>query len=106
MAFAAFSFIVIFLLVASGGLLLFHREAMLQRIAAVVTPRQKRASLRSTIQQTGFSMGEMVAQLERVLPKTQAEVSIVKQRLIRAGYRKESAIKMFYGAKVLVPIVL
>src|SRR5665213_827242 len=106
MAFAAFSFIVIFLLVASGGLLLFHREAMLQRISAVVTPRQKRSSLKSTIQQTYFSLGEVMGQLERVLPKTPAEVSIIEKRLIRAGYRKDSAIKTFYGAKVLVPIIL
>lgn len=106
MGFAAFTFFVIFMLVASGGLLLFHREAMLQRISAVVTPRQKRATLRSTIQHTGISFGEVMAQFERVLPKTPAEVSIIEQRLIRAGYRKESAVKTFYGAKVLVPIVL
>ncbi len=106
MGFAAFTFFVIFLLVASGGLLLFYREAMLQRISAVITPRQKRGSLRSTIQHTGFSLGEVMGQLERVLPKSSAEVSIVEKRLIRAGFRKESAVKTFYGAKVLVPILL
>ncbi len=43
--------------------------------------------------------------MERVLPRTQAEVSVTEQRLIRAGYRKDSAIKNFYGAKVLVPLI-
>ena len=37
-----------------------------------------------------------------MVPKSQAEVSVVRQRLIRAGYRTDSAIKIFYGAKVLV----
>ncbi len=105
MGIAAFTFIVIFLLVGSGGLLLFYREAMLQRISAVVAPRPK-LGLRSTIQQTGHSLGDVMGQFERVLPRSQAEVSIAQQRLIRAGFRKESAVKTFYSAKVLVPLTL
>lgn len=59
-----------------------------------------------TLQQTGFSLGGMVERLDRVMPKSAAEVSIQEKRLIRAGYRKESAVKLFYGAKVLVPLSL
>jgi len=106
MAIAAFSFIVFFLLITSGGLLLFYRQAMFERIAEVVNPRPKKANLLSTIQQTGTSLGGMVEQFDRVLPKSEAEVSVVEKRLIRAGYRNESAIKIFYGAKVLVPATL
>jgi tight adherence protein C len=40
------------------------------------------------------------------VPKNKAEISVVQQRLIRAGYRSESAINLFYGAKVLVPVIL
>jgi tight adherence protein C len=40
------------------------------------------------------------------LPKSQAEVSIVLQRLQRAGFRSESAVKIFYGTKVLIPLLL
>jgi tight adherence protein C len=106
MLFIAFTFCAVFLLIASGGLLLFYRERMLQRISQVVSPRAKRADLRSTIQQTGSSLTGMVEQLERVLPKSQAEVSVIQQRLIRAGYRNDSAVNLFYGAKVLVPVSL
>lgn len=106
MGFVAFTFIAIFLLIASGGLLLFYRQAMLQRIAAVINPRAKQGNLLNTIQQTGFSLSGMVSQLERIVPRSQAEVSIVQQRLIRAGYRKDSTVKIFYGAKVLVPLTL
>jgi tight adherence protein C len=104
MGFAAFTFFVIFVLIVSGGLLLFYREAMLQRISEVVAPRGKQGALLSTIQQTSSSFGVMVEQLERVLPKSQAEISVMQQRLTRAGYRKDSAMKLFYGAKVLVPL--
>jgi tight adherence protein C len=106
MGFAFFSFCVIFLLIASGGLLLFYREAMLKRVSAVVTQRAQRKSLSDTLQKTGSSLGIMVEQFERVIPKTQAEVSVVQQRLIRAGYRKDSAVKLFYGMKLLVPLAL
>jgi tight adherence protein C len=106
MGFAAFTFFVIFLLIASGGMLLFYREAMLHRISEVVPPSGKRRTLLGTIQQTRFSFGGMVENLERVLPKSQAEVSVTQQRLIRAGYRKDAAVNLFYGAKVLVPLTL
>jgi tight adherence protein C len=107
MGFAIFTFCVVFLLIASGGMLLFYREAMLKRMSEVVTPRAKQSSsLMSTLQHTGSSFGGMLEQFERVLPKSQAEVSVTQQRLIRAGYRKDSAIKLFYGAKVVVPLGL
>jgi tight adherence protein C len=106
MGFAAFTFFVIFLLIASGGMLLFYREAMLHRISEVVPSSGKRRTLLGTIQQTRFSFGGMVENLERVLPKSQAEVSVTQQRLIRAGYRKDTAVNLFYGAKVLVPLTL
>jgi tight adherence protein C len=104
MGLLAFTFFVIFLLIASGGMLLFYREAMLQRISAVIPSRGKGRTLLGTIQQTRFSVGGMVGNLERILPKSHAEVSITQQRLIRAGYRNDSAVNLFYGAKVLVPL--
>src|SRR5277367_227386 len=106
MGFAAVTFLVVFLLVASAGLILFYREAMIQRISAVVSPQQKQGRFRDTIEQTGVSLSNMLEQLERIVPKSNAEISVVRQRLIRAGYRSDSAIKLFYGAKVLVPVVL
>src|ERR1700738_1829545 len=106
MGFAAISFLVVFLLIASGGLILFYREAMIQRISAVITPREKQGNLRETMEQTSATLGVVVQQFERVLPKSQAEISVLRQRLVRAGYRKDSAVTLFRGAKVVVPLVL
>lgn len=105
MGVVAFTFIVIFLLIGSGGLLLFYREVMLQRMSEV-TSRGEAGTLLNKIQQTRASVGGIVQQLERVLPKSQAEISIIQQRLIRAGYRKDSAVRLFYSAKVLTPLLL
>ena len=88
MVFAVLVFFIIFLLIGSGGLLLFYRETMLRRISEVINPRPKPKSLLNTIQQAGLSIGGVVEHFENVLPKSQAEVSLVRQRLISAGYRK------------------
>jgi tight adherence protein C len=106
MELAVFSFVVVFLLFTSAGLLLFYREAMVQRISAVVAPRPKRGDFMDTIQQTGSSLGGMVERLDRVLPRSQAEVSVIQTRLVRAGYRNDSAIKVFYGSKLATPLAL
>ncbi len=106
MGFVIFAFAAIFLLIASGGLLLFYREQILQRITTVITPRKEQPKLKNILQQTGTSLSSVVEQFERVAPKSQAEMSVVQMRLTRAGYRDEAAIKIFYGSKVLVPLVL
>jgi tight adherence protein C len=106
MGFAVFTFLVIFLLIASGGLILFYREAMLQRISAVVTPRARQTGGLFGSLQRRVSVGGVVQQFQRVLPRSQAEVSVTQQRLIRAGYRNDSTVNVLYGAKVLVPLAL
>jgi|SRR5271166_4112693 len=107
MGLTIFTFCVIFLLIVSGGLLLFYREDMLKRISDAINPQQrKQKSLKSALQQTGASIGGVLEHFENVLPKSDAEVSVVTTRLQRAGYRDASAIKVFYGSKVLVPVLL
>jgi tight adherence protein C len=100
------TFVVIFVLLGSGLLLLFYREAMIKRISEVINPQTKQRSLMETIQQTGTSLGGMVEHFEQVMPKSQAEVGVAQQRLVRAGFREDSAVKVLYGAKFLLPITL
>jgi tight adherence protein C len=100
------AFCAAFLLIASGGLLLFYRDSLPQRIAEAINPHPKKRDVISTIRETGFSISGAVERFEHLLPKSQAEISIALQRLTRAGYRSESAVKVFYGCKVLVPAIL
>ena len=96
----------VFLLIAVAGLLIFNQQAIRDRLAAVISPQAKQATLMGTFQQSGVSLQGIVQQFERLLPKSQAEMSVVLQRLVRAGYRGASAIKIFYGLKVLAPLGL
>jgi len=106
MGFTVFVFVVMFVLIASGGLILFYREAMLQRITAVIRPTKKQGGIRDSIQEAKFSVSGVVEKFERLIPKNQAEVSVTRRRMISAGYRETSAVNLFYGAKVLMPAIL
>ena len=106
MGFALLTFVSVFLAIATGGVILFYRQAMIQRISSVVTPRAKQANFLGRLESTGSALSTMVEQFQSVIPKSKAEMSVVQQRLVRAGYREESAVSIFYGAKFVVPVVL
>jgi tight adherence protein C len=107
MGMALFTFLAIFLLFGSLGLLLFYRAAMIQRLSAVIAPNsERRLSSWLRIDRAGDSLKAVIQPFEKVLPKSPQEVSVIEKRLMRAGYRDESAVRIFYGAKVLVPICL
>jgi len=106
MSVALLTFLAVFLLVGSGGALLFYREMMVQRISEAINPTPKQKDFKSVIKQTGLSVTGIVQRFEQMLPKSEQEVSVSKQRLTRAGFRDENAVKIFYGSKVLAPIVL
>jgi tight adherence protein C len=100
------AFIGVFILIASAGMMLFYREATVERLSAVLGHKKEKVSFADTIQNAGTSLGVMVEKLEKVIPKSQSEISVVQQRLIRAGYRSDQSVKYFYGSKVVVMIVL
>ncbi len=106
MGFAILAFCAVFLLFASGGVLLFYREVMLKRISEAITPQREQKTLISSIKKTGFSIGHIVERFEQMMPKSDQEVSVMLQRLTRAGFRGEHAVKIFYGCKVLTPLLL
>src|SRR6185312_13078527 len=107
MGLVLFSFLAIFLLLGSLGLLLFYRVEMLQRLSSAVSPRSERKlSSYLSVERAGDSLKTIVKPFDKVLPKSQAEISVLERRLIRAGYREDGTIRLIYGAKVLVPILL
>jgi tight adherence protein C len=107
MTFAIVTFLIVFLLIGSGLALMFYRETMIQRITEAITPKKRdQKNITTVIKQTGSSVSQIVERFEHMLPKSDKEVSVVMQRLARAGYRNEHAVKIFYGSKVLCPLIL
>lgn len=106
MGFAVIAFLSVFGLIASIGVILFYREAMIQRINSVINERQKKKGLAGKLESAQEQLGVVLEKIERVVPKSQSEVSVVQQRLIRAGFRRDSALKVFYAAKLLAPLTM
>ncbi len=106
MTFAVISFLIAFLLIASGGLLIFYRDTIQERISAALYPRANKKTMTTTLEETRHVIGGVVEHFEKILPRSQAEISVVQQRLVRAGLRSDNAVKTFYGAKVMVPLFL
>jgi tight adherence protein C len=46
----------------------------------------------------------VITPLQKVLPRSPEEVSVIQKRLIRAGYRNDSYVNVFYASKVVVPV--
>src|ERR1700722_20042602 len=106
MTFAVVSFIIAFLLIASGGLLIFYRDKIQDRISAALYPRANKKTISTTFEETRHVIGGVVEHFEKILPRSPEEISVVQQRLVRAGLRSDTAVKTFYGAKVITPLVL
>ena len=106
MAFAIVAFLIAFLLIGSGGLLIFYRDNIQERISSALYPRANKKTISNTLEETRHVIGGVVEQFEKILPRSQAETGIVQQRLVRAGLRSDTAVKSFYAAKVMTPIFL
>lgn len=104
MGFAIVAFVSVFGLIASVGLILFYREAMIQRISSVISERQVKKGLAGKFENAQSQFGAVIEKIERVVPRSQAEVSVVHQRLIRAGFRRDFALKFFYATKLIAPL--
>jgi tight adherence protein C len=100
------AFLATFGLSISIGLLLFRRDLVIDRVAQLVAVRDKSGALTRLLPRRETSVETIVKPFQNLLPRSPAEVSIVQRRLMRAGYRNPSAVNIFYGAKVLVPISL
>lgn len=101
MILACFVFFAIFALFASAGQLLFCREATPSNTLAAKPSFGKKRTISSYSQQYISSLAIVIGSLDGILPRSKKDTSLVQRRLVRAGYRNEFAVRIFYGAKFL-----
>lgn len=107
MGLAVFAFIVAFVLVGTAGLLVFYRIGMTQRLSTAVSSGNREAWLKRVSRgASSVAVRTVLEPLEKIVPRSAREVSIIRSRLIRAGLREESHLRTFYASKVFVPICL
>lgn len=106
MGYAILVFLIVFLLLSSGLLLLFYREALGQRLSRVLgkadrpgfAERFRRTHTRDSF--AGF------AELIRRTAPGETKVNAIQQQLMLAGYRQDYHKKIFSASKVVVPGLL
>jgi tight adherence protein C len=57
-------------------------------------------------QHPSLAFRNLVKHLGSMLPQSGRDAGLVERRLIRAGFRGQSAVKTFYGAKIFLAVVL
>jgi tight adherence protein C len=104
---AIFAFTAAFLLIVTIGILVFNRSNAHRRLSQIGVSQGQAAVL------TGMSgitpvarMEKLLRPFQRVLPRSEKEVSNLRKLLARAGYREARYVNTFYAAKVLVPAIL
>src|SRR5690242_3480232 len=91
----------------SAGLLMFYRDAVMERLSVIIDQRLGSSSgLGRFMHRKETTVEQIVKPFQNVLPRSAREVSVLQKRLIRAGYRQENAVNAFYGAKVATPLAL
>lgn len=107
-------FISVFFLVVSGGLIVGYRRAIQSRLARAaspampITPGQRAHDLEEYYEETAALPGPvegLIDPLKDLIPRSAEEVSVAQIRLMRAGYRRDRYVDIFYAAKVVSPIL-
>jgi tight adherence protein C len=78
-----------------------------------VRPKEAMERVVGAIEHTAYvpshpslALRELIKKLGNIIPQSPKDVTVMQRRLIRAGIRKESALKYLYGAKVALGVVL
>jgi len=107
MAVVLLTFLSAFLLVLAGGLLIADRQRLRTRIASVVRPGSDDGA--SFLQRlfrgpSTVAVGKFVDPLQKLVPRSALETSVVRRRLTLAGFRSPFHLDLFYAAKALCPL--
>lgn len=103
--FSCIVFLALAVLLSLGGMKMYvrPREAM-ERVAGTIAEHNEVAPTHPSL-----VFRDMMNRLGNLVPASPKDVTVMQKRLIRAGFRQEKALKVLYGAKgllgVLVPVV-
>src|SRR5204863_4400209 len=93
-------FVAMVALASAAGMKLYVRpkEAM-ERVVGAAAPTDVQG------EHPSLAFHEIIKRLGNFVPQSPKDVTVMQRRLIRAGIRKEGALKVLYGAKVATGII-
>jgi tight adherence protein C len=106
MGFAILAFLIVFLLLTSGLLLLFHRDTLGRRLSSVLVDRARPGFVERLLRSRTGAAQAVGAELIRRTSPIGTKSPGIEQRLTLAGYRQAVHKKVFSICKVAVPALL
>ncbi len=109
MTLAIIAFAALFILIASCGLLLVYRDVTVKRLATVVSQRfgVSGSPVARVMQNKARTTVEtIITPFQKIVPRSPQDASVIQKRLMRAGYRDDHHLNVFYASKVMVPLSL
>jgi len=100
--FSCIVFLALAVLLSLGGMKMYvrPREAM-ERVAGTLSEQHEAAPTHPSL-----VFRDMMNRLGGLVPASPKDVTVMQKRLIRAGFRQERALKILYGAKGLLGILV
>lgn len=105
MIYAVLAFVSAFVLIMSAGHYLTDRWTLHKRVGTIL-PRSGNSPWSRLLTRGHSGLIALLEFVQRAVPRTDTEASRITLQLIRAGYRSDSAVKVFYAAKCLLPVAL
>src|SRR4051794_33923270 len=104
MTLAIFAFAALFILIASCGLLLVYRDTTVKRLANVVSQRLGASGrpMSTVMQRSARTVETIITPFQKILPRSPQDASVIQKRLMRAGFREDRHLNVFYASKVMV----
>lgn len=94
-------FLTVAVAVAAAGLKVWVRpKEAIERVTGMETAAQERLPLHPSL-----AFHELVKRLGNLVPASPKDVTVMQRRLIRAGIKGPNALRILYGAKILLCIV-
>jgi tight adherence protein C len=85
---------------AAGMKLYIRPKEAMERVAGATEPAEVQPAHPS------LAFHELIKKLGNIVPQSPKDVTVMQRRLIRAGIRNENALKILYGAKAALGVIL
>ena len=106
MGYAVVAFIVCFLAATTALMMIFQGEVPGRRLAAVLGMHPQPAIGISWLRRLEQYFRPVSGSFQKLIPHSERDASVLRARLVRAGFRGENALGVLYACKVVVPMLL
>jgi tight adherence protein C len=104
--FALLTFLTIMIAMSGIAYRLYYKPTrMLKQLGTPVISSVPAAGSLAQPEQPGFTIVTMLTSIGSKIPSSQAEVETLRANLVRAGFRSENALPVFYAVRILATLV-